>query len=105
MPGTVIRSEMPSTPLRRTSSAISNALVIGVSADATLRSLSFEMQIEGVDALGEPSDPGLGLLGARDPLERERARDDGRRQDAGLLGHARRSPGPRRSRCLRPSPR
>ena len=45
IPGTVIRSEIPSTPFRSTSSAISNAFVIGVSADATLSSLSFEMQI------------------------------------------------------------
>ena len=89
-PGTVIRSVMPCTPWRRTSSAMRNASTTEVSLLDDLEQPVVRDDDQRVHLLLEVRDPDLRLLGALAALERERARDDpdGERADlAGDLGH------------------
>ena len=86
IPGTVIRSVIPCTPWRRTSSAILNASESGVFFSTTCSSRSFSITIS-VSTLSESSrDALLGLLAAAAPLEAERPRDDADGQRLELAG-------------------
>ena len=102
-PGFVIRSQMPWTPWRSTSSAIRNASSIEVDLSSTSSSRSFGITITVSQACAERLDAVVGLLRAAAALELERRRhdpdgqraelardprDDGRRAGAGAAALA-----------------
>ena len=76
MPGFVIRSQMPWTPWRSTSSAMRNASSIEVDLSSTSSSRSFGITITRVARLAERLDALVGLLRAAAALELERHRHD-----------------------------
>ena len=88
-PGSVIRSEMPCTPWRSTSSATRNASTIDVCLSSTRQQPVVRHDDEGVDLLRERLDAALGGLQAARALEAERLRDDADGQRAQLAGDAR----------------
>ena len=104
-PGIVIRSQMPCTPWRSTSSAIRKASSIDVERSSTSSSRSFGIDDDGVAASRERLHAFVGLRrrcvpskrnGSRDDADRERAelardpRDDRRGAGAGASALARR---------------
>ena len=101
-PGTVIRSVMPCTPWRRTSSAMRNASTTDVLRSTTWSSRSFSITISVSTRSRSALDSLLRLLRALPALERERLRDDADRERAELAAEARRGSARRRCRCRRP---
>ena len=83
-PGFVIRSQMPWTPWRSTSSAMRNASSIEVDLSSTSSSRSFGITITVSQACRSSSTPVVGLLLAAGALELERRRDDADRERAEL---------------------
>ena len=101
-PGTVIRSVMPWTPWRRTSSAIRNASTTDVFFSTTWSRRSFSITISVSTLVAEALDALLGLLGALAALERERLRDDADGERADLACELGDDRAPRPCRCRRP---
>ena len=83
-PGRVIRSQMPCTPWRSTSSAMRNASIIETPRSSTSSRRSFGHDDERVDAALQRVEPGLGGLRAALALEAERHRHDADGQRAEL---------------------
>ncbi len=88
-PGTVMRSVMPWTPWRSTSSAMRNASTTEVSCWTTWSSRSFGITISVSTWSWSAEMPELRLLGALAALEGERPRDDADRQRSQLAGSLR----------------
>ena len=87
-PGSVIRSEMPCTPWRSTSSATRNASTIDVDLSSTDRSRAFGITISVSTSRASSSTP-VGLVAAARALERERLGDDADGERAHLAGDPR----------------
>ena len=83
-PGFVIRSQMPWTPWRSTSSAIRNASSIEVDLSSTSSSRSFGITITVSHACRSASTPASACFVRRRALELERRRDDADRERAEL---------------------
>ena len=88
-PGIVIRSQMPCTPWRRTSSAMRNASTIDVERSSTSSRRSFGMTIVVSHAARSSVDACVGLRAPLRPLELERQRDDADGERAELARDAR----------------
>ena len=88
-PGSVIRSEMPCTPWRSTSSATRKASTIEVVLSSTDSRREFGITISVSTSRASSSTPQVGLLAAPGALEGERLGDDADGERADLAGDAR----------------
>ena len=88
-PGSVIRSQIPCTPWRSTSSAIRNASSIDVDRSSTSINRSFGTMITVSQASRSAVNALVGRLPAVAALELERERDDAHGERAELAGDAR----------------
>ncbi len=94
-PGSVMRSEMPCTPCRRTSSAMKNASRIGVRFSRNLQEVLVGNGDQRVDFLAKPFNALFRELHLALALEVKRLGHHGNRQGAHLARHVRHRRGAR----------